>query len=477
VTTTRGSTWRSAALYAALGVAAALVPLALAEWAPPFVGMSYSVRSLPFELLGASGGALLLFVAIREWRRRAAAGPGALLEAAVPLLVALHFLVLTSEYAERRFDYDCYEYAGRALLAGQNPYQVGLIYLYPPLTARVMAAAHVAVGAASSALHLSAARDAVWERVFYLYQCAQLGLVVLAYFLLRRLARVMGLATPWTSALVGALLVFDNPVFRTLRHGQVNLWILDLSLVAVLAARSAPALGGAALALAGHIKLYPLLLALPMAATRRWRALAFAGAALAAIAVAVADFGRDFTLWTQFADFMRQDFPGEIALRNSSLHAIAWNATRFAFGAPRAVPALATAAGIAFAVWYLCRLLLRQRALRDARAGQAGDPELEARAFAADGADALAFGLLVSPSVWEHHYVLALPLALWAIALRGRERSGLVALAAFLMLGMPTFDLFPLSSHRLVGMLMLLALTPASRLGAGPGPGPSAGSA
>jgi hypothetical protein len=451
-------------LYAALALVAALVPLALAEWSPAFVGMSYSRRSLPFELLGLTGGALLLFVAWHEWRRRAPRGAAALAEAAVPLLVALHFLVMTSEYAERRFDYDCYEYAGRALLAGQNPYQVGLIYLYPPLTAKAMAGAFRALEAVSTTFGWSAARDDVWERVFYLYQCAQLGLAVGAYFLLLRFARVLGLAAAWAPALIGALLVFDNAVFRTLRHGQVNLWILDLSLVALLAASRVPALSGLALALAGHVKLYPLLVALPMALRRRWRALIWTAGWLAAVALVLADFGRDFTVWRQFLEFARQDFPGEIALRNTSPHAIAYNATRFLFGAPHLVTPLALAAAAGFAAWYLARAVSRERALRAAGA-QAPGGALEARAFGVHGADALAFSLLVSPSVWEHHYVLALPLALWAVALHGRERPGLVALGVFLMLGMPTFDLFPLSLHRLLGMLLLLALTPSRRLG------------
>ena len=452
-------------LYVALAVVAALAPLVLAEWSPPFVGMSYGRRSLPFELLGLTGGALLLFVAWREWRRRAPRGRAALAEAAVPLLVALHFLVMTSEYAERRFDYDCYEYAGRALLAGQNPYQVGLIYLYPPLTAKVMAGSFQAVLAASTAFGWSAARDDVWERVFYLYQCAQLGLAIAAYFLLLRFARAVGLTATWTPWLVGALLVFDNAVFRTLRHGQVNLWILDLSLVALLAAARAPALAGLGLALAGHVKLYPLIVAFPMALRRRWRALLWSAGWLAAIALALADFGRDFTLWRQFLEFARQDFPGEIALRNTSPHAIAYNATRLLTGAPRAVTPVAVAAAAGFAAWYLARAVARERALRE-RAQDVGS--LEARAFAVHGADALAFSLLVSPSVWEHHYVLALPLALWAVALRLRERPGLVALGLFVMLGMPTFDLFPLSLHRLGGMLILLALTPARRLDLAP---------
>ena len=63
--------WRSAVLYAALALAAALAPLALVEWAPSGLGMSYSFRSQPFELLGLTGGALLLFAGVRAWRRLA----------------------------------------------------------------------------------------------------------------------------------------------------------------------------------------------------------------------------------------------------------------------------------------------------------------------------------------------------------------------------------------------------------------------
>jgi hypothetical protein len=459
VTPNLASRWRRAALLPALSLVAALAPLALVEWASGWIGMSYSVRSQPFELLGLTGGALLLFAGARAWRRTAGAPLAARVEAAVPLLVALHFLVLTSEYSERRFDYDCYEYAGRALLAGESPYRTGLIYLYPPLTAQAMAAAFTGVEAASGALGWGASRDAVWERVFYLYQCAQLALVVLAYPLLRRFARRLGLDGPWMPVLVGLLLVFDDALFRTLRHGQINLWVLNLSLVALLAAERRPLLSGLALALAGHMKLYPLLLLLPLALARHLRALAASVACLAGIALVLADFGRDWTLWREFAALAAGGFPGEIALRNSSAHAIFYNATRLLTGAPRAVGLLSNAAVAAAALWWLARAALRERAFRAQPAGAVP----QAQRLLLNGADALAFALLLSPSVWEHHYVMALPLALAAIALRGRERPGLVALGIFLMLAMPTFDLFPLSAHRLAGMLLLLGFAPARR--------------
>ena len=50
-------------------------------------------------------------------------------------------------------------------------------------------------------------------------------------------------------------------------------------------------------------------------------------------------------------------------------------------------------------------------------------------------------------------------LSIFAVATRGRDRPGPVALAIFAMLLMPTFDLFPLGYHRLAGMLALLVLT------------------
>lgn len=447
--------------YGLLALFAVLLPLVLAESRPAWVSMSYGTTFLPFELLGLTGGLLVVGSAVFEARRQRPAGPREWIAFATPYLLALHFLTLTSEYAGRRFDYDCYEYAGRALLAGESPYRAGLIYLYPPLTAQAFAAAHTMVAAVAGALGADASRDRIWDHVFYLYQCLQWGLVVLAYGLCLRFARVAGIDTWWTPLLVGVLLVFDNAVFRTLRHGQVNLWLLDLSLLGFLFARARPALAGGALALAGHVKLYPLLALLPLAvADRRKAALAAVVALLAVFGLSALAIG-GLPVWRDYATLLALDFPGEIALRNNSLHSLLYNADRLWLGGSGSGPGVVwgvrglTALG---ALWYLLRLRSRERLRRAA-------PEAEERWFCGHAADALAFGLLVSPSVWEHHYVLALPLALHAVALGGRSRPGAVALAIFAMLVMPTFDLFPLGHHRLAGMLALLWITAPRRAG------------
>jgi hypothetical protein len=79
-----------------------------------------------------------------------------------------------------------------------------------------------------------------------------------------------------------------------------------------------------------------------------------------------------------------------------------------------------------------------------------------------------AFSLLISQSVWEHHFLLALPVAILAVETRWRERPLAVAVSLFLVLGMPTFDLYPLGYHRLAGLIGLLVLTRPKRPLAGP---------
>ena len=468
----RASNISSVARRIALVFAAIAAPLLLVQLDSAFLASSYGRSYARFELLGATGALALLVIAGGELRRRAGRPWAELLPVVLPSLVCLHFLFLVSEYSRKPFDYDCYEYAGRAILQGENPYLRGLIYLYPPLTAQLFAQAHVFIERAGNLLGLAPEPEAVWGTVFYFYQCAQLALILLAYQLGVRFARGVGLATTSAHWLVAGLLLFDNALLRTLRHGQINLWILDLSLLGILLAQRAPLLSGVAIAFAAHLKLYPLILLVPLAVVRRWQAIAWTLAGFAAIAFVQSDFGRSWTLWEQFLGFASSGVRGEIAFRNNSLHSFFFNAIRFTIGDPRnryrgEVDVAVALASLALLLWFFVRVFCRAR---EARARIRVLPDASAAAtlarsaYLGHAADALAFALLLSPSVWEHHYILALPLAIWAVATRWGERSGAVVLGVFLMLAMPSLDLFPLSYHRIAGMLLLLLLTPSRTL-------------
>src|SRR5262245_13009579 len=453
---------RRLAFLSALALAAVLAPLALAARELPFVSSSYGRVGLRFELFGAFAAIAAAVTAGLELHARRGRPARELVAVVAPLLVALHYATLIGEYSRRPFDYDCYEYAARALLLGENPYAVGLNYLYPPLTAQALALAHRALAGAAGLVGAAPDPEAVWDALFYLFQCAQLGLILLLYALAARFARAAGIETARAHALVALLLLVDNPLLRTLRHGQINLWILHLSLVAVLLARRRPALAGLGLALGAHAKLYPLVLLAPLAAARRWRAIAWTAVAAAAIALAQTDLGRDSRAWRDFAEFYARVYPGEIAFRNASFHSLAWNAGQLLFGlAPEALRApvgrAASAVSLAMAAWLGLRIASRERAGR--RAPATGDGAAAERRLLASSADALAFSLLISQSVWEHHFLFALPLVIEAVATRGRERPAAVAVSAFLLLGMPTFVLFPFGSRRAAGLLALVVLT------------------
>ena len=94
-------------------------------------------------------------------------------------------------------------------------------------------------------------------------------------------------------------------------------------------------MSGVAIAFAAHLKLYPLMLLVPLAVVRRWQAIAWTLAGFAAIAFVQTDFGRSWTLWEQFLGFASSGVRGEIAFRNNSLHSIFFNAIRFTIGDPR----------------------------------------------------------------------------------------------------------------------------------------------
>jgi hypothetical protein len=64
--------------------------------------------------------------------------------------------------------------------------------------------------------------------------------------------------------------------------------------------------------------------------------------------------------------------------------------------------------------------------------------------------------LLISPLVWEHHYVLIIPYCLWLLTRKNVQQNGLAFLGAFLVFAIPTFDLFPFSFNRILGLLLML---------------------
>jgi hypothetical protein len=404
-----------------------------------------------FGLFSFCMWSVLFIVGFREIKSR----PGISLEKAaillLPLLVSFFLLVLVVEYAVVSWDYEQYEDAYRAVVLEKNPYRSEQ-YLYPPPFAQVMAYIYKVGEKFPGSEVLS---PGVF--VFYIYQCVQFLLGNLAYQLSSRFATRIGFSDLHAKLIVTALFLFNFPLVRTLHLNQVNLLILNSTLVALLVLNRFPMLGGAAVTLGGLVKLYPFILGAPLLLMKKWRALLGLFASGALIIFLMTDFGRDLTLWRQFVEFMLA-FPAEressVWIRNTSILSLMRNLNRFAGLPESAVVPLYIVGALGVSAWILLRLYKRERMYPTMTPG----PAREAYRNFGNLIDFISLSLLITPSAWDHHFIAALPLVLWAIALRKKDRPGWVGVGTLCIFALPPFDIFPFSFLRMFGVIALLIL-------------------
>jgi hypothetical protein len=259
----------------------------------------------------------------------------------------------------------------------------------------------------------------------------------------------------------------------------VNLYVLDLVLLAILLLNRYPALSGLAVAFGGHIKLLPLVLVLPWSAARKMTAAAAAVVAFLVIVLIQSNLGRDLTLWNQFIVFSRAspDSFGFLVtpfFRENSLHSLVFNSFQMIAMMTGAEPTdvrdisniVVVVATFVVGIWFIARFMQREKA--SALGKSSDDSSLEhsedTLRLYSHSMDALAFILIVAPLVWEHTYILAIPIVLWAVATRGYANILQIGVAAFLIFSLPTFDVFPFSYHRLAGLVILLYYTSPGRV-------------
>jgi hypothetical protein len=294
--------------------------------------------------------------------------------------------------------------------------------------------------------------------VFYIYQCAQFFLVNIAYQLSSHLAAYIGFSDLKSKLIVSGLFLFNFPLVRTLHLNQINLYILNATLLALLLLSTFPILSGAAVTLGGLIKLYPFSMGVPLALMKKWKALLGLLASGAIIILLFTNFGRDFFLWREFMSFLLS-FPAEressLWIRNTTPLSLARNLARF-IGLPESIILpLVILVSIAVVTWIALRFYKREKIY------QALPPSPGTDTYRNFGnlIDFSSLALLVTPSAWDHHFVIALPLALWAIALRSEDKPGWLGIAIACIFVLPPLDIFPFSYLRMFGVVRLLLLT------------------
>jgi alpha-1,2-mannosyltransferase len=268
-----------------------------------------------------------------------------------------------------------------------DPSGLSGLFTYPPFAALLFAAI-VRVPAAVYAVAFPVA-------------CAA-ALLASVWLSLRLADRAAGVRRVIEALVLGALLLWIQPVRWTMFLGQINLFLL----VAVLADLAAPRrrwYRGAAIGLASGIKLTPALFIVHLVVTRQFRAAVTAAVTFAATAgVAFAVLPHDSLVFWRQAVFDTRRVGPESYADNQSLTGMLTRSLNVTELAP--ATALALAVGVAAAgLGVACLAHLRGHALAGA---------------CATGVT----GLLVSPISWSHHWVWFVPAftLAWAVGLRSR---------------------------------------------------------
>jgi len=281
--------------------------------------------------------------------------------------------------------------------------------------------------------------------VFFFWHSFQVLMVAFSMLLLTRLAQREGMSRLVAVGVVAALLLVDTPLQRTIRHNQVNLIVLNVMLLASDRIGSRSSVAGLLVAMAAHIKLLPAILIGVLGLQRRWVAVSVAVCSAVGLA-AVQQWGMTPAgMWTQFFDHAPQFVQGEY-FRDNSPTGLMFNLIRVPVdllgGDIRgwAVPlrGVGLLASVGLAAWVV--------------QGMRTKPD-DDRLWA----EGMAVMLLMSPVTWEHHYVWALPIAVVAVARCWEHHPMRIGSALILIFGLPTFDVFPLSYHRLMGLIILFA--------------------
>ena len=450
-----------------------ILPLIIWQLKLPIVESTYdgsspnTIDSQPFELFGFFVTIFLVAKAYFKIIKNPKKNLATMIPIVLPILVFLDLLFIQVEsFYIKSSDFMCYENAARAILNGLNPYAGNPnCYLYPPLLAQALFWTHQIT--AYNPLLAFSDNIKSWTVVSYFYQCAQFLQVILAYYLILFLAQHLKIKALPASLIISSLFIFNYPLVRTLTFDQINLWILNSFLLGIILLNRSPFFAGLAVSLGAHIKLYTLILLLPWLSTKKWKAIVGLSVGFISILVIQTGFLQDLTLWNQFLLYFRSpERPSNY--RNNSIWSLIFNSAKIPIRILRidipfnVVSIVVSVLSLLVFIWFIFRFIQREKIYSEIVENVNEIEKIWLKSvfrLYGHSIDAIALSLLLSPSVWEHHYVLAIPIALWSLVTRKSKHSSLVYLAVFLIICIPTYEIFPFSFHRLFGLLTLVYLT------------------
>jgi hypothetical protein len=305
-------------------------------------------------------------------------------------------------------------------------------YLYPPILAATLSPA-VVLGV-----------DAFMKMFHLLNFPAVVLLAVLLYLALLEFRFSRELA----AVVILVLMVANVPISRTLIYNQVNIYVMDLVLISLIAFGRADWLSALALALATQLKVFPMVLLLPFLYVRAWRWCSWF-LLLNALIIGVVSIGFGFSYFVAFA--AQLGGISRTTLRNAAVDAFLYNTVRL-WG-------VIAPAWLSASIRAILGVLVMIAGVRLGRRPAFSDGSPERRMVLTAYVVLPVFMLVVSPLVWEHHFVMwVLTMPVLASSLRHPHEWWMFVPAYIFLFLTPAYDIYPLSYLRLLGMLLIVAL-------------------
>ncbi len=436
------------------------------EW--PIVRATSGRQEHIFGIFGFFVFSIIIFQMFLDFRYEKNLSLDRKLLIGLPALVNLFFLFVLVEMSQKSWDYRQYENAFRAVVNGNNPY-LSSRYLYPPFFSDVMVQIYHFGENILPLLGVSLKKSELWNFVFYIHQSLLYFFLQLSYFLSLKFVRKLNIPSTDGVLLVSAIFIFNLPVLRTISYNQVNFYVLVSILLMIITLSSSQIVSGLAIAFGGLIKIYPFILLFPLIIMRRWKVVLWSLIGGFGVLFVQTNFFNNLLPWKQYLHFFTS-FPLEREsswFRNTSLMSLLRSIFELANLPTNIFLPVFFISLVIIVSWFIFRFFQRVQ-VTSAIQNQEKKMFIEYDDFRSIGSllDFSVLSLLVAPSAWEHHYILAIPIAIWAYAMRQINTTDwLFQIGIVMVFVMPVFNIFPFSYLRMCGLIFLLIVTSPKRYG------------
>jgi len=433
-------------IYLAIHIALFLLfPLIIWFLKIPLINSTYGHGFRIFEFAGIIPTIYLLTIYYNKYLKRMHEYKDILLYESLPYILYILYLNYYIDFLSISSDYLCYENAMINFLNSKNIYQ-NTGYLYPPLLTQLMSLIYISVNKLLILTKITIPEEGIRFLLFYFYQSFNFLLIFASIYLSFKYVRQNFNNQNNIKIFIFLLFLINNPILRNIKFNQINFLILFPILLIMVNCKKEFFIG-IIIAISICIKIYLILLVFPIIISKKHKILIGMIVTCISYVVLTIIFGQ-WHIWNDFVNFFL-NIPKNNAFRNNSIYSFIYNLkVFFHFGNIVFYIFLLAIYGIII-IWFSRRelFLLKVQKSNTAVIGLIREFIL---------VDTVGLMLLVTPLAWEHHYIIAIPVFLFGLKFHNILNLKFYIICGILMFVIPTFDIFPFSYHRIIGLLIFL---------------------